>query len=170
MHSFEWQNTLFVPFHNQSSFVYYFIWQSLTSSPVSAPHHLKLKVFLILTPQTFCVHACSVALSFQLFVTPWIAACQALLSMEFYRQEYWNGLQFPSPPQTLWVCVCSVIQLCLTLCGPMDYSPPHSSVHGIFQARILKWVAISYSRGSSQLRDWTRVFCVPCIGRQILYN
>ena len=44
--------------------------------------------------------------------------------------------------------VCSVTELCLTLCDPMDYSPLGSSVHGIFQARI--WVAISFSRGSSR--------------------
>ena len=42
-----------------------------------------------------------------------------------------------------------VIQSCLTLCDPMDCSPPGSSVHGIPQARILEWVAISFSRGSS---------------------
>ena len=42
--------------------------------------------------------------------------------------------------------MCSVTQLCLTLCNPMDYSPPGSSVHRIFQARILEWVTISYSR------------------------
>ena len=42
----------------------------------------------------------------------------------------------------------------------MDCSPPGSSVHGIFQARILKWVAISASRGLSWLRDWTRVSCI----------
>ena len=46
-----------------------------------------------------------------------------------------------------------VIQSCLTLCDPMD-----SSVHGILQARILEWVTIPFSRGSSQLRDWTSVF------------
>ena len=45
----------------------------------------------------------------------------------------------------------------LTLCNPMDCSPPGSSVHGILQARILKWVAISSSRVSSQPRDQTRV-------------
>ena len=45
-----------------------------------------------------------------------------------------------------------------------------SSVHRIFQARILEWVAISSSRGSSQPRDWTCVSCVSCIGRQILYH
>ena len=48
--------------------------------------------------------------------------------------------------------VCSVAQSCPTLCDPMD-SPPGSSVHGLLQARILKWVATSYSRGSSQPRD-----------------
>ena len=42
-----------------------------------------------------------------------------------------------------------VTQPCLTLCDPMDYSPPGSSVHGILQARIWEWVAISSSKGSS---------------------
>ena len=50
-----------------------------------------------------------------------------------------------------------VTQLCPTLCDPMDYSLPGASVYGIFQARILEWVAISFSKGSSQLRDRTRV-------------
>ena len=49
---------------------------------------------------------------------------------------------------------------------PMDYIPPGSSVHGILQARILEWVAILFSRGSSQPRDQTHV---TCVGRQILY-
>ena len=52
----------------------------------------------------------------------------------------------------------------------MDYSPPGSSVHGIFQARILERVAISYSRGPSPPRDQTHVSCICCIGRQILYH
>ena len=50
-----------------------------------------------------------------------------------------------------------VAQLCPTLCDPIDCSLPGSSVHGIFQARILEWVAISFSRGSSRPRDRTRV-------------
>ena len=50
-------------------------------------------------------------------------------------------------------------------CDPMDYSMPGSSVHDISLVRILQWVAIYFSRGSSQPRDWT---CVSCIGRQIL--
>ena len=61
------------------------------------------------------------------------------------------------------LCVCAVTQSCLTLCDPMDCSPTGSSVHGILQVRILDWVAISFSRVSSQPRDWTQVSCI--IGR-----
>ena len=50
-----------------------------------------------------------------------------------------------------------VAQSCPTLCNPMDYSLPGSSVHGIFQAIVLQWIDISFSKGSSQPRDWTRV-------------
>ena len=50
-----------------------------------------------------------------------------------------------------------VSQSCLTLCDPMDCSPPGSSVHGISQARIPEWVAISFSRGFSRPQDQTRV-------------
>ena len=53
--------------------------------------------------------------------------------------------------------VSEVSQSCLTICDPMDCSPSGSSVHGILQVRILEWVAISFSRGSSQPRDWTQV-------------
>ena len=60
-----------------------------------------------------------------------------------------------------------VAELCLTHCNPMDCSPPGSSVHGILQARILKWVAMFSSRGSSQPRDRPRVYCVSCIVRQM---
>ena len=55
----------------------------------------------------------------------------------------------------------------MTLSDPVDCSPPGSSVHGILQARIPEWLAISFSRESSQLRDRTQVSCVSCIGRQI---
>ena len=51
------------------------------------------------------------------------------------------------------------LQLCPTLCNLMDYGPPGFSVHGILQARILEWVAISFSRGSSWPKDWTRISC-----------
>ena len=78
--------------------------------------------------------------------------------------------------QCVCVCVCVCVrarasaQLYLTLCNPRDCSLPGSSVHGIFQARILEWVAISYSRRYPQPRDRTQVSCISCIGRQILYH
>ena len=65
------------------------------------------------------------------------------------------------------VCVCACaksLQLCLTLCDPMDCSPPGCSVHGILQTRILEWVAMLSSRGYSWLRDKTHI-SVSCIGR-----
>ena len=53
--------------------------------------------------------------------------------------------------------VSEVAQSCLTLCDTVDCSPAGSSIHGILQARILEWVAISFSRGSSLPRDWTQI-------------
>ena len=124
----------------------------------------------------------------QLFENLWAVGPQAPLSVGFSRQESWGGLPWPPPgdlsTQISDLCLlchrhgqvsslplappgnpCThseseVAQSCPTLCNPMDCSLPGSSVHGIFQARVLKWVAISFSRGSSQPRDWTRVSCI----------
>ena len=62
------------------------------------------------------------------------------------------------------------VQFCPTLRGPVDCSLPGSSIHGISQARILEWVAMPSSKGSSPPRDRTRISCISCIGRQILYH
>ena len=67
---------------------------------------------------------------------------------------------FPLDPLRAWYMCAKSLQLCPTLCDPGDYSLPGFSVHGIFQARILEWMAISFSRGSSQPRDQTRVLCL----------
>ena len=76
----------------------------------------------------------------------------------------WNQVKMSS----WWIFLFFLVdKLCLTLWGPHDCSPPGSSVHGISQARILEWVAICFSRRSSQPRDWT---CISCIGRWILYH
>ena len=61
--------------------------------------------------------------------------------------------------KVLVTCVCEVAQSCLPFCDPVDWSPPGSSVHGILQARILEWVAVSFSRISSRPRDQTQVSC-----------
>ena len=65
------------------------------------------------------------------------------------------------------VPIKKVAQLCPTLCDPMDYNPPGSSVHRLLQARTLEWVAISFSSGSSWPRDGTHI---SCIGRQVLHH
>ena len=68
-------------------------------------------------------------------------------------------------------CVrAKLLQSCLTLCDPIDSSPPGSSVHGILQVRILERVAMPSSRGSSQPRDRTCMSYVSCLGRRVLYH
>ena len=62
------------------------------------------------------------------------------------------------------------LQLCLILCDPMDFNPLDSSVKGILQPRILEWVAMPSSRGSSRLRDQTCDSFVSGIGRRVLYH
>ena len=57
-------------------------------------------------------------------------------------------------------CYCCLVARSCRLCDPMDCSPPGSSVHGISQARILEWVAIFFSMGSSWLRDQTWITCI----------
>ena len=66
-------------------------------------------------------------------------------------------------PSHFRMCVCSVTQSCLIFCHPMGCSLPGSSVHRIFQTGILEQVAVSYSKGSSQSRDQTRISCISCI-------
>ena len=118
----------------------------------------------------YCSVLCLVAQSCHTFCnpmqphgTPWNpkGTHQVPLSMGFSRQEYWSGLPWPPPwdlpnpgiePRYLALQEDSlpsepsvlVVQSHPTLCNPIDYSPPGSSVHGIFQARILEWVAISF--------------------------
>ena len=82
----------------------------------------------------------------RLLATPWTAACQAPPSMGFSRQEYWSGVPLPSLSLiTAAAAAAKSLQSCLTLCYPIDGSPPGSPVPGILQARTLEWVAISFS-------------------------
>ena len=87
-----------------------------------------------------------------------------ILSDEKTKSEYTHS------HTRVCVCVCMCAQSCLTFCDSRDSSPPGSSVHGIFQARVLEWVVISYFRRSSQPRDRTHVSCISCIGRWVLYH
>ena len=74
---------------------------------------------------------------------------------------------FGDPILYVCCCCCLVTKSCPTLRDPMNCSLPGSSIHGISQARILEWVAIFFSRGSSWPRDWIHI---SCFGRQNLYH
>ena len=78
----------------------------------------------------------------RLCATPQTAAHQATPSLVFSRQEHWSGLPFPSP---MHESEGEVTPLCPTLSNPMDCNPSGSSIHGMFQARVLEWVAIAFS-------------------------
>ena len=95
--------------------------------------------FLLSTPFSYTAYY------FSLFLC--ISLCLGLFLPAIHLSSVFLFLLF-GPPLFI-VCACSVIQLRPILCNPMDCNPPGSSVCGIFQARILKWVAISFSRGSS---------------------
>ena len=107
----------------------------------------------------------SVRQSVRLCATPWMAAHQAPPPLGFSRQEHWSGCHF------FLQCMkvkseSEVAQSCPTLSDPMDYSLPGSSVHGIFQARVLEWGAIAFSsygryRGINHL-DFIQSFTYYC--------
>ena len=107
----------------------------------------------------------------------WITTSQKEVTKIIMQLVHWNKkgniihVGYFSPSK--YCCCCLVTKSCATLlCDPMDLmdSPWGSSVHGISQARLLEWVAISSSRGSSPSRDWTQIYCISCIGRWILYH
>ena len=81
----------------------------------------------------------------RLCVTPETAAHQAPPSLGFSRQENWSGLPFPSPMMKV-KSESEIAQSCQTPSNPMDCSAPGSSVHGVFQARVLEWGAIAFSQ------------------------
>ena len=102
-----------------------------------------------------CVHRC-------------VPTCSTLVN---------GGRQWKSVKSRPWYkeapvlcCCCLVAQLSWILRDPVNCSLPSSSVHSISQARILEWVAISYSRGSSQLRYQTIFSCGSCIAKQTLLS
>ena len=98
--------------------------------------------------------------SFSTAQTPTVPKCFlcSILFVPRFRSPQ-QGIDSDSLGNCYPVCMCA--QSCPTLCNPMECSPPVSSVHGISQGRILEWVAISFSRISSQPRDQTQA--ISCI-------
>ena len=90
-------------------------------------------------------------------------------SGNFYSPRVYESAKVtaPWPKYSYKHCYYLVTKLCLTLHDPVDCSLPDSSLHGIPRARILEWVAISFSRGSSRPKDQTHIFC---IGKKVYYH
>ena len=96
-----------------------------------------------------------------------MAPCPSVLAWKIVWSEEPGGLKLNWVTEHLrWMCA-KLLQSCLTLCDPMDYSPPGSSVHGILQG-ILVWIAMLSFKGSFWPRDWTWVSYISFIGRQVL--
>ena len=91
---------------------------------------------------------------------PFLYRTYCFQSLEYYSRNIAYIYIYAYISIWKWKVKVLVAQLCLTLWDPMDCSPPGSSVHGILQARILDWLAISFSRGSSRPSDWTQVSCI----------
>ena len=104
--------------------------------------------------------------------------CHENMVLKFSLKNFQNTLKYLCiflctdyiSTYNMYMCVSSIAQSCLILCDPMDSSLPCSSVHGIFQARILEQVTISSSRGFPQSRDQTHISRISCTGRWILYH
>ena len=127
----------------------------------------KHKFFHVVVVMHFVLlHACMFSYVW-LFVTAWTVACQAPLSMEISRQEYWSGFPFPSPGdlsnpvnKSASPAMRQILyHLSHQESDLMDCNPPGCSVRGILQARIMERVAIPFSKGSSWPKDQTRVSC-----------
>ena len=91
---------------------------------------------------------------------PWVAKVhiQGMISMSLVSSIFpYTDKCLVTDVKNKFMVESEIAQSCPTLCHPMACSLPGSSIHGIFQARILEWVAISFSRRSSQPMDWTRV-------------
>ena len=97
-----------------------------------------------------------------------------IYSFSFLESTFW--LQFHSfinwitPKIYIMHLHARLLQLCLTLCDPVDHRPPGSSVHRILQARIVEWVVMPFSRVSFWSRNQTSICYVSCFGRRVLYR
>ena len=129
---------------------------------------VRLAKFLLCSMPTYGLRIICVAAALLSFSFSWVRKH----NLEF-RIVFWINVQLslresgcPLKADSLQdsfqsCCLCCLVsKSCPTLCNPMDCSPPGSFIHGISQARILVWVAISFSRGSSQSRDQAHISCL----------
>ena len=134
-------------------------WKPSTSVPLlSASQHIPLNKLVWLNnllPSFFKKSSQSYLVPFQSIVITWWILKEDGISSPKSKLSHW----------ALHMCLCAKsLQLCPTLCGPMHCHLPDHSVHGILQAKILEWVAMPSSRGSSRPRDRTCISFISCIG------
>ena len=97
-------------------------------------------------------------------VSTWIIPIEHYFQLRFATLNCRLLIYLLEAPLIDSTCACGLsLQSCLTLCNPIDYSPPGFSVHGILQAGILEWIAMPSSKGSSWPRDWTHESCISYI-------
>ena len=128
---------------NSFSFSFYIVTSQLPSLYLSPFASTNTRLLLLLLSHFSRVQLCA---------TPETAAHEAPPSLGFSRQEHWSALPFPSPCMKV-KSESEVAQSCLTLSDPMDCSLPSSSIHGIFQARVLEWGAIAFSGSYAYTRQ-----------------
>ena len=117
------------------------------------PHSLQRRSFILLPEKELGWMGVESVLLLQIFTRSVFHAHPRLILMPLFGMPWFSFFKGQTSG-VLWTVKALVAQSCLTLCDPMDCSLPGSSVHGILQGRILEWVAILFSRGSSWLRDW----------------
>ena len=126
-----------------------------------------LKKILQFQINCYCFPSC-----FRCSLTPYLASVFASYILRclisIFPRTFYFRLKYNFFPH--WWMGAKSLHSCMTLCDPMDCSLPGSSVHRILQERILEWVAMPSSRGTSTPREWTCISSVSCIGKHVLYH
>ena len=142
-HQFYWVNRKDFPWHHRCLFIYLSKhWSNLTLNTI-----IFVFAYYIFARQ-ICLDQGGININTEKVLDSKIS----LLVKTFFSHSFKQHL--------LASCYCSVTKSCPTLCNSTGYNPPGSSVQGIFQARILVWVIMSYSGGSSQTRNRTHISCI----------
>ena len=124
---------------------------------------IVLLIFIRLVTNDLSIFLCVLIVYLYVFLEKCL-----FISLVYFSLELFVFIVLNTSPLSYVPCCAKSLQS--TLYDPMDHSLPGSSVRGILPARILEWIAMPSSRGSSQARDWTCVSYVSCIGGRVLYH
>ena len=168
---------MLLPFLSFSSIQSFTVRNFLSVCVLNIPFHF-LQAFIVnveTSSLTNCCHSLNVIIytafwGFKFSIYLWSSEILLLcLGMNLFLLSL-HHLPFFFNLFSLVSILCVYVCMFATFCDPIYWSPQGSSVHRMFQARILECAAMSFSKESSQPSNWTRISCVSCIGRQILYH